>query len=223
MYRENIYDVMSGTGHRISKLIIPKNTGLKGYAWEVLREAGLKLDDAQEVARNKLRLNDLGIILKRGEDIPQLVMDYAERGEVVIGVTGDDLFDEYRLGNPNHRLKVENTYDWLDENARFKRPALCLINGTGNVGDVPLEARVAINGKYQHTSGDYLTKSPEMKKRRFERRIYFGDVEITVAEGTSDCCIDVVYSGETIDANNLKVIEIVRFSDIVAISPLKRD
>ena len=56
MYRENIYDVMEATGEKISTLVIPKNSGLKGYAWKVLREAGLKLDDTEQVAKNKLRL-----------------------------------------------------------------------------------------------------------------------------------------------------------------------
>ena len=73
MYRENIYDVMNATGEKISTLVIPKNTGLRGYAWKVLKEAGLKLDDAKQVGKNKLKLGDLSLVLKRGEDIGKKV------------------------------------------------------------------------------------------------------------------------------------------------------
>jgi len=224
MYRENIYDVMNATGEKISTLVIPKNTGLRGYAWKVLKEAGLKLDDAKQVGKNKLKLGDLTLVLKRGEDIPQLVMDYLTRNsEVVLGVTGDDLYDEFRFRVSQNPLKIENTYDWFDENARYFRPTLCFINRTGNAEDVPLEARIAVNAKYEFTSSEYLRNSPLTKGRVFIKTSYSGDVEITVAEGTNDCCIDTVYSGKTLDENGLKVIQKIRFSDLVVISPLKRD
>jgi len=221
MYRENIYDVIESTREIITTLIVPKNSGLKGYAWKVLKEAGLNLDDAEEVAENKLRVGDLNIILKRGEDIPQLVMDYATSlNQVVLGLTGDDLYDEFRFRVPQNPLRIENTYDWFDEDARYLRPTLCYINRTGSIDDVPLEARVALNSKYNYTGRDFLRKSPLTRERKFDVTIYNGDVEMTVAEGTNDCCIDTVYSGKTIDKNGLLVIDIIRFSDLVVISPL---
>jgi len=223
MYRENIYDVMNATGEKISTLVIPKNTGLKGYAWQVLKEAGLKLDDAKQAGRNKLKLGGLTLVLKRGEDIPQLVADYAAiRSEVVLGVTGDDLFDEFKFRVPKNTLQVENTYDWFDENARYFRPTLCFINMTGNVEDVPLESRIAINGKYELTSRAYLRGSPLTQGKKFAETTYSGDIELTVAEGTNDCCIDTVYTRKTLDENGLKVIQKIRFSDLVVISPLKK-
>jgi len=224
MYQENIRDVIEATGENITTLVVPKNTGLKGYAWKVLKEAGLDLDGADEIGRNKLQVGDLTVILKRGEDIPQLVADYAtQKGEVVLGVTGDDIFDEYRFGDPETPLKVQNTYDWDDEDAKYRRPALCFINRSGDAEDVPLEARVrvAVNAKYRRTSEDYLAKSPLTRGRNFTVTVYNGDVEITVAEGLNDYGIDTVYSGRTINENNLRVVDVIRFSDLVAISVLK--
>ncbi len=224
MYRENIYDIIGNTGEKVSKLAIPKNTGLKGYAWEVLKEAGLRLEEAEQIEKGKLRLGDLTLILKRGEDIPQFVMDYAtRRGEVVLGVTGDDLLDEFRLRVPQNPLKVENTYDWFDPQARYFRPTLCFINKTGAMEDVPLEARITINSKYRFTSEDYLKKNQGTKEIGFVKTTYNGDVEITVAEETADCCIDTVYSGKTLDDNGLKVVQKIRFSDLVVVSPLKKE
>ncbi len=223
MFRENIYDVIKKTGENVSALVIPKNSGLRGYAEEVLKDAGLDLKKARLVSKNKLRLDDLTIILKRGEDIPQTVVDAARRGEFVLGITGDDLYDEYRLREPGSILQIENTYDWFDENARYLRPALCLINKSGCAKDIPLEAKIAINAKYPYTSRDYLDKSPNVAGRKFIQTQYWGDVELTVSEGTHDCAIDIVYSGETLERNSLSVADIVRFSDLVVISPLRKE
>ena len=232
MYQEDIRDIIEQTGEKITTLVIPKNSGLKGYAWKVLKEAGLKLDDAEEIAKNRLHLDDLTLVLKRGEDIPQFVVDYANKGEVVLGVTGDDLFDEFRLKNPDNPLKLENTYDWFDDRvdengrryAKFYRPALCFINRTGNLEDVPLEAKIALNNKYVETSRLYLRQSPATGDRKFRETLYSGDVEITVAEGVNDCCIDTVYSGKTLTDNGLQIIGLpIRFSDLAVISALKSE
>jgi len=221
MYQENIYEVIENTGENVSTLVIPKNTGLKGYAWKVLKQAGLDLNEAVEVVEDTLRVGDLTLIQKRGEDIPQLVVDYAtRRGEAVLGITGDDLYDEFRLRFPDNPLRIENTYDWFDPNARYLRPAMCFINRSGSIGDVPLEARIGVNAKYVYTSRDYLTKSPLMQGRDFDVVIYNGGVEMTVADRTTDCAIDTVYSGKTLGKNGLSVVDIVRFSDLVVVSPL---
>ena len=65
MYRENIYEVMESTKEKVSVWVIPKNTGLKGYAWKTLKEAGLDLDDARVVGDGKLRLRFNLIVKKR--------------------------------------------------------------------------------------------------------------------------------------------------------------
>lgn len=221
MYRENIREVIEQSGENISTIVVPKNSGLKGYAWQVLKEAGLDLEQAEQVSPQTYQCGDLSVVLKRGEDIPQLVRDYAQqKDEVVLGVTGDDLFDEYRLQNPDAALRLENTYDWDDDAAMFRRPALCFISKTGSVDDIPLDARVALNGKYERTSQQYLEKSPLTVDRSFQETLYYGDVEITVAEGTQDCCFDQVYSGKTLQENGLNIIEVVRYSDLAVISPL---
>ena len=226
MYRENFYDVIKAVGESISTLVIPKNTGLKGYAWKVLKEAGLDLEKAQQLDKSTLKLGDLILWLRRGEDIPQIVVDEFGNDRVVLGVTGDDLLDEYRLRNPKNTLKVENTYDWYDEEAKFRRPALSFINRTGQIKDVPTEASVAINTKYEYNGRLYLSKSPLLIGRKYELKIYSGDLEDRVAKDAADCCIDTVYSGttiDTIDQNGLRVIEVIRFSDLVVVSPLKKD
>jgi hypothetical protein len=75
----------------------------------------------------------LELILARGEDIPQRIIDLSDSGTLAFGLTGDDLFDEYvaRYTAANDiapGLKLLNTYDWFDKEAEFRRPALCLMN-----------------------------------------------------------------------------------------------
>jgi len=224
MHQKNIYEVIEETGEKISTLVIPKNSGLKEYAWKVLKQACLDLDGAVEVEKNSLKVGGLTLIQRRGEDIPQVVVDYAiRRGEIVLGITGDDLFDEFCFRVPQNPLKIENTYDWFDEDAKYFRPALCFINRTGDIEDVPLESRIAMNSKYTSTSRDYLRNSSLTQDRSFEETVYNGNVEITVTEETNDCCIDMIYSGDTLKENGLKEMDIIRFSDLVVISALKRD
>ena len=110
MYRENIYDLIRAVeqreGVKIPTLVVPKNSGLKGYVWKVLKEAGLDLEKAKKISETELIAENLDVLLRRGEDIPQIVTDEFRMGRTVLGVTGDDLLDEYRLRNPQNILLV---------------------------------------------------------------------------------------------------------------------
>lgn len=224
MYRENIYEVMEATAEKVSTLVIPTNTGLKGYAWKVLKEAGLDLDKAQQSNKIALRLGNLTLLLRRGEDIPQVVMDEFGLGNLVLGVTGDDLVDEYRLRNPKNTLKIENTYDWFDERAKYFRPALCLVGLSRNPENIPLEVTIALNGKYEFTGRLYISKNPKLKGRKFYVKVYSGGLEYSVASGANEYGIDTVYSGDSVRENGLiEVGKPIRFSDLVVISPLSKD
>lgn len=215
MYRERIvqfYPLGQGV------LVIPKNPGLKGYAWKVLKEAGLEPSKWDKTVDTIVQDNWLTVLLRRGEDIPQVVLDENEMGRIAIGLTGDDLFDEYRMRKSKHGLRVLNTYDWFDPEARFLRPALCLINKSGNVNDLPLEVKVALNGKYEITGRNYLANDTKMEGKSFIVTTFEGNLEDALARGSYDCCIDTIYSGRSIDKRELKVADIIRFSDLVLIT-----
>ena len=222
MYRENIYGILEGTKEKISAIIVPKNSGLKGYAWKVLKEAGLDIGQAERTGKDSARIGGLEVLFQRGEDIPKIVMDEFRMGRVALGGTGDDLYDEFRLRDPSNTLKVENTYDWTDTAAKFLRPALCLIGKQG----APLpegEAKVALTAKYELTGREYLAKSPQFRGRAPKVNLYTGGLERAVATGANDIGIDVVYTGNSLEGNGLGIIDEIRFSDLVVISPLKRE
>lgn len=200
-----------------AKLYIPKNSGLHEYVNNLLSEIGVS--DGGEFTRADESVGALEIISARGEDVPQRVDDCLLRGEVAYGLTGDDLFDEYMLGAGDSPLGVLNTYDWFDPNAQFYRPALCLLNREGRIPDSSAMVSIAVNKKYELSSRQYLSQRFQSSKLQISIVAYAGDTENTVAEGTHDWCIEVVYRGERSPSSamskaGLKVAEVVRFSDI---------
>ena len=222
MYRENIYEILKATGEDINILVIPKNTGLKGYGWQVLKEAGLRLDETAPLDKSTLSVDGLTLWLRRGEDIPQIVQNEFENGKLVAGFSGDDLFDEYRLKNPRNTLKVENTYDWFDRKAKYLRPALCFMGVYPTADSIPTDAIVAINGKYELTARQELAGNEKLKGRRFFVQVYNGDLEAT-ARSLDSCCIDTVYEGKTSSEFKLReYFDPIRFSDLVVITPLRK-
>ncbi len=210
MYRENASELL-GSGQKT--LFIPKNGGLNDYIAGLLPQIGIDIRQAR---------SDLEIIATRGEDIPKKVFELSEQGRNAYGITGDDLFDEYRLSYSGTGLRALNTYDWFDEKAMFTRPALCLLNQTGNIDDLPTKAIVGINRKYQKQSMNYIDKVLGPKGVLYQIRIYNGDLERNIGLGINDCVIEIVYSGDSVRKTGLKVADIVRFSDIVLIGKAKK-
>ena len=200
-----------------AKLYIPKNSGLHEYVNNLLSDIGVS--GGGEFTRADESVGTLEIISARGEDVPQRVDDCLLRGEVAYGLTGDDLFDEYMLGADDSPLGVLNTYDWFDPNAQFYRPALCLLNREGRIPDSSAMVSIAVNKKYELSSRQFLSQRFQSSKLQISIVAYAGDTENTVAEGTHDWCIEVVYRGErspesAMSKAGLKVAEVVRFSDI---------
>lgn len=196
MYRENIFEFMQ-QGNKT--LFIPKNGGLCEYVRDLLPKIGLEKCP-----------EDLEVVLTRGEDIPQLVCDWNEKGKLAYGITGDDLFDEFVLATGNKSLAMLNTYDWFDTKAEYLRPALCLMSRTGSFSEIPPKPTIAINRKYELTSKRYLGSVFSS----YSVKVYAGDTESKVSNGITDYCVEIVYSGKSRKENGLKVIELIRFSDI---------
>ena len=219
MFRERIGQFIS---EEYAKLYVPKNSGLNEYVWSILRVVGVR--ESGDFERADHTVGKLEILAVRGEDVPQRVDDCRNRGEIAYGLTGDDLFDEYMLGAQGSPLGLLNTYDWYDPAAQYNRPALCLMNPTGELPEtratvLATKVSVAVNKKYERTSRRYLHERFAAADIRCNVVTYAGDTEYTVKEGTHDWCIEVVYRGEkspesAMMKTGLKIAEIVRFSDI---------
>lgn len=215
MNRENINQFLE---EKAKLLYVPKNGGLCDYVLNLLPEIGIPVEGK---LNKNMKFGNLEIVLARGEDIPKRVEEQNKKGRIAYGLTGDDLFDEYRLSNGLNLgfidgfLGVLNTYDWFDKKAKFYRPALCLLNKTGSIDDIPYRARVAVNKKYELTSTRFISQNNLLKRKDLIIIEYAGGTEETVADGTNEACVDIVYSGKSLEDNNLKIVgPPFRFSDI---------
>jgi phosphoribosyl-ATP pyrophosphohydrolase len=214
MYRESIGQFIHEDR---AKLYVPKNTGLKQYVEEILSAAGVSASGEFELTDRAI--GKFEILSARGEDIPQRIDDCDSRGEIAYGLTGDDLFDEYMLRANESPLGVLNTYDWYDPAAQYGRPALCLMNPTGQLPPAGAKVSVAVNKKYELTSRLYLAERFGGAQVKFDVIAYAGDTENTVKEGTHDGCVEIVIRGKkspesALMATRLQIVEVVRFSDI---------
>ena len=189
----------------VAFILAPKNSGLKRYrqkAFSILQNA------------------DRGKIIElRGEDIPFMVEEYAKTGKKVIGLTGEDLLNEYCAAKKSNNLEILEKVEWKESGALFGKPALCLLGPKNKeLGELPKELVVCIAGKYRNVADAYLA---ELEKSGFTfRKIYVsGCVETGYSEGIADLAVDIVYSGSTMEKNGLKVYEKIEESDFVIIAP----
>ena len=170
--------------------MLPKNSGLEKY------RANL-----EQLPNNK--------IIVRAEDVPLFIDKLGEKGINCIGVTGEDLFSEYKLNNVLSKTKVIQKILWEDKNAMFNKPAICLL------GKKPLSeitnSKVAINKKYSRIAESFLTNFSCEK-------IYFNGCTETAAEtNLADYVIDIVYSGSSAKEAGLTVLEKLFSSDVVMV------
>ena len=182
--------------------IIPKNSGLKSKAQEIL---------------NKLSL--IGNIIEiRGEDIPCFISKLSKEGKKVIGITGEDLFQEFILSNFNSQLKIMERINWEDENYLFKKPALCLLGPKNrSLEDFNKKIKIAINSKYKELAKKSILNKLEAKGYVFEKIYVNGASEEFFVRGIADLVIDIVCSGKSAEEAGLKVYEKIFESDIVMI------
>lgn len=216
MYRENITEFIK---QEKAILYIPKNGGLNDYVINMLPEIGVDINTGI-IRRNGIDAGQLEIIAARGSAIPQRIIDKLKVGQIAYGLTGDDLFDEFMLKSKERNkiasLSVLNTYDWYDPNAKYKRPALVLMNRSGSWDSFPEFSEIGIRESYKRTSLEYLTRVFSQKGIKFDYDDYPGGTEdpVTLLEASKDGCIEIVYSAKTADELGLKSVDVVRFSDI---------
>lgn len=155
-------------------------------------------------------------IYARGEDIPVLLEECLKEGINAVGVTGEDLWEEYRLRLSNERRKTgvrfRSKIPWQDPKAKYGKPALCLITPP-DLDLRQLYLRLAVNKKYERLANWCLyEKIPYISALKD----YFGgQTENLVKSGLFDGCIDIVYSGKSVQDADLRVRAVLFLSDIV--------
>lgn len=211
MFRENISDYVKDEK---AILYVPKNKGLCDYVRRLLPKIGIN----NGIAKNDGCKETLFEIKeKKASDIPRRILDNSDVKIKAYGLMGDDLFDEFILKTKENNLAVLNTYDWYDETSMYRRPALVLLNKSGSWEEFGKTSKIAIRREYANTIKEYLDVRGKQTGIDFAAEEYDGDLEELLFESKNKGCVEIVYSGNTIQKLGLKPVEVVRFSDIVLI------
>jgi len=85
-----------------------------------------RLECCRDIAKEIANRSKAKIIEMRGEDIPFFCNEMIKQGKKVIGILSEDLFEEFRIGNPYNKLSLIQRIPWPYEGL-FGKPTLCLL------------------------------------------------------------------------------------------------
>ena len=159
-------------------------------------------------------------IIVRAEDVCVFVEEMLKKGKKCVGLTGEDLYKEYKLKNVISSVGVTEKILWMDQTAIFNKPTLCLLGPIGkklkNLDISSTKPKVAINSKYKYLSEKFLNELGQ-KGNSFEKVYLNGCTEEAYQMGLCDLVIDIVYSGKSAREAGLGIIERIMESDIVLV------
>lgn len=176
---------------------VPSKGRLADLAAELLREAGLSFRRQERSLFARCREMPVDITFLRTDDIPVLCAE----GALDLGITGSDLVDESGAEvNPRLELGVGHC-----------RLAICVPQ------DSPVESVRQLN------QARVATSFPNVTRRYFEREganVHLvelsGSVEIMISLGVADAIVDLIETGSTLAANQLRILaEIGRYETVL--------
>ena len=181
------------------RIAIQKSGRLSEKSLELLKEAGITLNNGSRKLRSLAQAFPLEVIYLRDDDIPQ----YVEDGVAHIGIVGENEYAEkqcnvevvQRLGFSRCRLSIA-----LPKSAEYSG----------------LES---LEGKRIATSYPVILKN-YLREKGVEADVHLlsGSVELAPSIGIADAIFDIVSSGSTLISNGLKEVEVVMKSEAVVIS-----
>ena len=181
------------------RIAIQKSGRLSEKSLELLKEAGISLNNGSRKLRSVAQSFPLEVIYLRDDDIPQ----YVEDGVAQIGIVGENEFAEKecavdlveRLGYSKCRLSIaipkSESYESLES-----------LSGKRIATSYPV-----ILKKYL---GEHDIKA--------DVHVLSGSVELAPSIGVAEAIFDIVSSGSTLISNGLKEVETVMKSEAVVIA-----
>ncbi|TFH22859.1 MAG: ATP phosphoribosyltransferase [Bacteroidia bacterium] len=181
------------------RIAIQKSGRLSEKSLQLLKEAGISLNNGSRKLRSVAQSFPLEVIYLRDDDIPQ----YVEDGVAHIGIVGENEFAEKecavdlveRLGYSRCRLSIavpkSESYESLQD----------------------------LQGKRIATSYPVILKN-YLNEHGVSADVHFlsGSVELAPSIGVSDAIFDIVSSGSTLISNGLKEVETIMHSEAVVIA-----
>jgi ATP phosphoribosyltransferase len=159
----------------------------------LLAAAGIVPSEAPESSR-KLILStnraDVRLIIVRASDVPT----YVQYGAADMGVAGKDVLNEHG---------GSGLYQPLDLNIANCRMMVAVRNDYDYSAAVRQGARLRVATKYVQTAREHFAA----KGMHVDLIKLYGSMELAPLVGLSDAIVDVVSSGNTLKANDLKAVE----------------
>jgi ATP phosphoribosyltransferase len=181
------------------RIAIQKSGRLSEKSLNLLKEAGISLNNGSRKLRSVAQSFPLEVIYLRDDDIPK----YVEDGVAHIGIVGENEFAERdcevdlleRLGYSRCRLSI----------------AIPKSEDYSGIED--------LQGKRIATSYPVILKK-YLEEHGVSADIHFlsGSVEIAPSIGVADAIFDIVSSGSTLISNGLKEVEVAMKSEAVVIA-----
>ncbi len=154
----------------------------------LLAYAGIELRDDLATSRKLIfdtNRDDVKLLIIRASDVPV----YVDYGAADVGVSGKDVLMEYG---------GEGIYEPLDLEI-----AKCRLMLAGPVDGIHAQGRLRIATKYVKTAKRYFAA----KSEQVEMIKLYGSMELAPLVGLADAIVDVVDTGNTLVANDLKPYE----------------
>ena len=176
------------------RLAVPRGA-LMGETLDLLDTLGV---DTAEVRSNdrKLLFEDAGIVTMRPSDVPT----YVEAGAADLGITGKDVLAEQ---------SERSVYELLDLGFGPCRMVFATVDGDDPAAEALRRLGVMrVATKYPKVAGaHFLERGISVEVVRLA-----GSVELAPGLGLSDCIVDVVETGRTLEENGLEQVEDVASS-----------
>jgi ATP phosphoribosyltransferase len=184
---------------------IPSKGRLADVAAELLKEAGLSFRRQERSLFARVRELPLEVAFLRTEDIPVLCAE----GAIDLGITGSDLVAESAV----------DVVERLALGVGHCRLAVCVPESSAIEHPRQLAGqRVATS--FPHCTQQYL----EQHGTTVHLVSIRGSVEVMVALGVADAVVDLVETGSTLAANQLRVLdEIGRYETVLIQNPAQRE
>ena len=159
----------------------------------LLKAAGITMRENIETSRKlilKTNKRDVRVIIVRASDVPT----YVQYGAADLGVAGKDVLDEQG---------GQGLYQLLDLKIAACRMMVAVPDGFDYQRAVKQGARLRVATKYVQTAREHFAA----KGVHVDLIKLYGSMELAPLVGLADAIVDLVSSGGTLKANNLKAVE----------------
>lgn len=184
---------------------VPSKGRLSELAGELLKQAGLSFRRSERNLFARVSEMPIDVTFLRTDDIPVLVAE----GAIDMGITGSDLVLE----------SGAEVVTRLDLGMGRCKLALCVPESS------PITNPSQLHGKRLATSFPNITQN-YLREHQAEVHVVTlgGSVEIMVTLGLADAIVDLVETGSTLAANQLRVLtEIGKYETVLIQNPARRE